>query len=169
PTTQYPPVGSNDGGTGHWSIVNRAGASSNSLDYQEGVTGVGGIGIPKPDAPDPASGIPLTGNDLLHRTLEYNQNGVHFDGHLWRQHPDGTPQEIFLEAKAHYNFFLKPWAGKGKLDEIVTDMHDQMDRQLRVLPPGAKLEWHFQEEEFANHIRNSLPRELQDVEVYWTP
>jgi hypothetical protein len=50
------------------------------------------------------------------------------------------------------------------------DFYDQMTNQLKAMPKGAKLEWHFQEKIVADEVRKGLPPKLQgQVNIYFNP
>ena len=96
----------------------------------------------------------------------YDSNGkpVRIDGHTWRGHP---PREVYLDAKRGYQrVYYDPASSKGIKDNLI----DEADRQLGVLPPGAKLEWHVSSREGADAISRILEdARIYDVDVIYTP
>ena len=96
----------------------------------------------------------------------YDSNGkpVRIDGRTWRGHP---PQEVYLDAKRGYQrVYYDPASSKGIKDNLI----DEADRQLGVLPPGAKLEWHISSREGADAISRILEdARIYDVDVIYTP
>ncbi len=96
----------------------------------------------------------------------YDSNGkpVRIDGRTWRGHP---PQEVYLDAKRGYQrVYYDPASSKGIKDNLI----DEADRQLGVLPPGAKLEWHISTREGADAIAKILFGEgIYGIDVIYTP
>ena len=96
----------------------------------------------------------------------YDSNGkpVRIDGRTWRGHP---PQEVYLDAKRGYQrVYYDPASSKGIKDNLI----DEADRQLGVLPPGAKLEWHISSREGADAIAKILFGEgIYGIDVIYTP
>jgi len=96
----------------------------------------------------------------------YDSNGdpVRIDGRTWRGHP---PQEIYLDAKRGYQrIHYDPTNTKGMQQQLI----DEAKRQLKVLPPGAKLEWHISSREAADAISRILEDEgIYGVDVVYTP
>ena len=96
----------------------------------------------------------------------YDSQGkpVRIDGRTWRGHP---PQEVYLDAKRGYQrVYYDPASSKGIKDNLI----DEADRQLGVLPPGAKLEWHISSREGADAISRILEdARIYDVDVIYTP
>ena len=96
---------------------------------------------------------------------------VDFDGHAWRKDGNGNPQEVFLEAKNKYGWLFGKSKGlEPKRIQTMKDFYDQMTNQLKAMPKGAKLEWHFQEKIVADEVRKGLPPKLQgQVNIYFNP
>ena len=96
----------------------------------------------------------------------YNSQGepVRIDGRTWRGHP---PQEVYLDAKRGYQrAYYDPASSKGIKDNLI----DEANRQLGVLPPGAKLEWHVSSREGANAISTILAKKrIRGIDVIYTP
>ena len=96
----------------------------------------------------------------------YDSKGkpVRIDGRTWRGHP---PQEVYLDAKRGYQrVYYDPTHSEGMQQQLV----DEAKRQRRVLPPGAKLEWHISSREGADAISRILEDEgIYDVDVIYTP
>ncbi|WP_338569730.1 Tox-REase-5 domain-containing protein [Arachnia propionica] len=96
----------------------------------------------------------------------YDSNGepVRIDGRTWRGQP---PQEVYLDAKRGYQrVYYDPTHTKGMQQQLI----DEAKRQRRVLPPGAKLEWHISSREGADAISRILEDEgIYDVDVIYTP
>ena len=96
----------------------------------------------------------------------YDSNGdpVRIDGRTWRGHP---PQEVYLDAKRGYQrIYYDPASSKGIKDNLIAEAK----RQLGVLPPGAKLEWHISTREGANAISTILAKKrIRGIDVIYTP
>ena len=96
----------------------------------------------------------------------YDSKGkpVRIDGRTWRGHP---PQEVYLDAKRGYQrTYYDPASSKGIKDNLIAEAN----RQLGVLPPGAKLEWHISSREGADAISRILENKgIYDVDVIYTP
>ena len=96
----------------------------------------------------------------------YDSKGkpVRIDGRTWRGHP---PQEVYLDAKRGYQrVYYDPASSKGIKDNLIAEAK----RQRRVLPPGAKLEWHISSREGADAISRILAKEkIYGVDVIYTP
>ena len=96
----------------------------------------------------------------------YDSQGepVRIDGRTWRGHP---PQEVYLDAKRGYQrVYYDPASSKGIKDNLIAEAK----RQLGVLPPGAKLEWHISSREGADAISRVLEdKGIYDVDVIYTP
>ena len=96
----------------------------------------------------------------------YDSKGkpVRIDGRTWRGHP---PQEVYLDAKRGYQrAYYDPASSKGIKDNLIAEAK----RQRRVLPPGAKLEWHISSREGADAISRILAKEkIYGVDVIYTP
>ena len=96
----------------------------------------------------------------------YDSKGkpVRIDGRTWRGHP---PQEVYLDAKRGYQrVYYDPASSKGIKDNLI----DEANRQLGVLPPGAKLEWHISSREGANAISTILAKKrIRGIDVIYTP
>ena len=96
----------------------------------------------------------------------YDSNGdpVRIDGRTWRGHP---PQEVYLDAKRGYQrIHYDPASSKGIKDNLIAEAK----RQLGVLPPGAKLEWHISTREGANAISTILAKKrIRGIDVIYTP
>ena len=96
----------------------------------------------------------------------YDSNGepVRIDGRTWRGHP---PQEVYLDAKRGYQrVYYDPASSKGIKDNLIAEAK----RQLGVLPPGAKLEWHISSREGADAIAKILFGEgIYGIDVIYTP
>ena len=96
----------------------------------------------------------------------YNSQGepVRIDGRTWRGHP---PQEVYLDAKRGYQrAYYDPTHSEGMQQQLI----DEANRQLGVLPPGAKLEWHISSREGADAISRILEdARIYDVDVIYTP
>ena len=96
----------------------------------------------------------------------YDSNGdpVRIDGPTWRGHP---PQEVYLDAKRGYQrIYYDPASSKGIKDNLIAEAK----RQLGVLPPGAKLEWHISTREGANAISTILAKKrIRGIDVIYTP
>ena len=96
----------------------------------------------------------------------YDSKGkpVRIDGRTWRGHP---PQEVYLDAKRGYQrAYYDPASSKGIKDNLIAEAK----RQRRVLPPGAKLEWHISSREGADAISRILENKgIYDVDVIYTP
>lgn len=91
---------------------------------------------------------------------------VSFDGHTHRGHP---PVEVFLEAKDGYaQLHYRPdsdWSTR-----VSARLAAQADRQLTVVPEGARLEWHVSDPHGAAGIRTALAeRGIFEVDVVYTP
>ncbi|WP_420111728.1 hypothetical protein [Pseudactinotalea sp.] len=93
---------------------------------------------------------------------------VDFDGHTTRGRP---PQEVFLDGKDGYEVL-------GRAPEIPmsqgmrTNLLAEADRQLRVLPEDAVLEWHVSDPVGASAIRKLLADNgitADDITVIYTP
>ena len=98
----------------------------------------------------------------------YDSNGepVRIDGRTWRGHP---PQEVYLDAKRGYQI-LHHNPTHEKAVGIKGNLIDEANRQLGVLPPGAKLEWHISSREAADAISRILAKEkIYGVDVIYTP
>lgn len=96
----------------------------------------------------------------------YDSNGepVRIDGRTWRGQP---PQEVYLDAKRGYQrVYYDPTHTKGMQQQLI----DEAKRQRRVLPPGAKLEWHISSREGANAISTILAKKrIRGIDVIYTP
>ena len=96
----------------------------------------------------------------------YDSNGepVRIDGRTWRGHP---PQEVYLDAKRGYQrVYYDPASSEGIKDNLIAEAK----RQLGVLPPGAKLEWHISSREGANAISTILAKKrIRGIDVIYTP
>jgi len=96
----------------------------------------------------------------------YDSKGkpVRIDGRTWRGHP---PQEVYLDAKRGYQrAYYDPTNTKGMQQQLI----DEAKRQRRVLPPGAKLEWHISSREGADAISRILEdARIYNVDVIYTP
>ena len=96
----------------------------------------------------------------------YDSKGkpVRIDGRTWRGHP---PREVYLDAKRGYQrIHYDPTNTKGMQQQLI----DEAKRQRRVLPPGAKLEWHISSREGADAISRILAKEkIYGVDVIYTP
>ena len=98
----------------------------------------------------------------------YDSKGkpVRIDGHTWRGHP---PQEIYLDAKRGYQI-LHHNPDHPKAKGVQQQLIKEANRQLEVLPPGAKLEWHVSSREAADAISRILEDEgIYGVDVIYTP
>ena len=98
----------------------------------------------------------------------YDSQGepVRIDGRTWRGHP---PQEVYLDAKRGYQI-LHHNPTHEKAVGIKGNLIDEANRQLGVLPPGAKLEWHISSREAADAISRILAKEkIYGVDVIYTP
>mgnify|MGYP000890236738 FL=1 len=98
----------------------------------------------------------------------YDSNGdpVRIDGRTWRGHP---PQEVFLDAKRGYQI-LHHDPDHPKAKGMQQQLIDEAKRQSRVLPRGAKLEWHISSREAADAISRILEdARIYDVDVIYTP
>ena len=84
---------------------------------------------------------------------DFIYNGVRFDG---------IANGVLQEAKGKYAFLLeKGWAQ----DRLV----DQANRQIKAAN-GAKIEWHFAEQEAANTVQQLFKdRGVRGIDVYYTP
>lgn len=73
--------------------------------------------------------------------------------------------KTLLDAKGKYAFLLeKGWAQSSLLK--------QAQRQLKAVKGinGAKIEWHFAEEEAANTVRALFKQEgVKGIDVFYTP
>lgn len=89
---------------------------------------------------------------------------MRIDGRTWRGHP---PREVYLDAKRGYQrIYYDPASSKGIKDNLIAEAK----RQLGVLPPGAKLEWHISSREGADAISRILEdKGIYDVDVIYTP
>ena len=155
-----PAPGDSDGGPGEWQTRNR-GMSKAAAEYQKHVTGVDHT---------------LNANEKSFAIQEYivrksDGQPVDFDGHVWRKDGNGNPQEVFLEAKNKYGWLFGDSKGlRPKRLQTMNDFYDQMTNQLKAMPRGAKLEWHFQEKIVADEVRKGLPPKLQgQVKIYFNP
>ena len=96
----------------------------------------------------------------------YDSKGkpVRIDGRTWRGHP---PQEVYLDAKRGYQrVYYDPTHSEGMQRQLI----DEAKRQLGVLPPGAKLEWHISSREGADAIAKVLFGEgIYGIDVIYTP
>jgi len=98
----------------------------------------------------------------------YDSQGepVRIDGRTWRGHP---PQEVYLDAKRGYQI-LHHNPTHEKSVGMKGNLIDEANRQLGVLPPGAKLEWHISSREAADAISRILEdARIYDVDVIYTP
>ena len=98
----------------------------------------------------------------------YDSQGepVRIDGRTGRGHP---PQEVYLDAKRGYQI-LHHNPTHEKAVGIKGNLIDEANRQLGVLPPGAKLEWHISSREAADAISRILAKEkIYGVDVIYTP
>lgn len=150
-----PTLGSTDGGPGEWTQVNRR--EGPWRDYQEQITGAQG---------DP-------GKPIEYRVTDANGNRVDYDGRVVR---DGQPpQEVYLEAKGESWFFNEKNASKPSLDSMrqreLDRNVDQIDRQLDMMPDGAKLEWHVESPDHARALEERLRGTdyADDVTIVHTP
>ncbi|TLH64314.1 hypothetical protein C1S80_12845 [Mycolicibacterium aubagnense] len=132
-----------------WRHVNR-GPDKPWMDFQGQVGGVERTPdghIPEYVRIDPTTGKP-----------------VDYDGQLFR-----GPQEVYLEAKdGHRGLAFAPdstyW--EGRADKTL----EQVERQLRALPPDAILEWHVSDPYGAAAIRKLFEANgIYDVPVIYTP
>ena len=96
----------------------------------------------------------------------YDSKGkpVRIDGRTWRGHP---PQEVYLDAKRGYQrVYYDPTHSEGMRKQLIAEAN----RQLGVLPPGAKLEWHISSREGADAISRILEdARIYNVDVFYTP
>lgn len=156
-TSQNGPV--SDLGPGEWKSTNR-GMSAAAAGYQHHVSGV-------------SYWHHSTGKSW--GTCEYVVQGkdgpVEFDGHVLRDRGTHHPQETYLEAKYGYDWILQDTKfHQRKREEILEEFWDQMRKQLRVIPKGAKLEWHFSDKRVADLVRARISKELgRLVDIYWNP
>lgn len=93
---------------------------------------------------------------------------VRFDGHTWRGEPPG---EVFLEAKDGYGV-LEYRPDSGTAQGMATNLLDEAERQLRVLPEDALLEWHVSDPVGASAVRRLLAEAgigPEDITVIYTP
>lgn len=147
----YPPVspsnfavGASDGGPGIWSFLSRP--DNDAYRYQERITG----------AP---------------HGVEYNVNGVHFDGY-------DASRDVLLDAK-HWTQEcpLGDRCRSEPLKQILTDrLLEEARRQLNAIDgPDTRIEWRVVDEEMALRISSILDRGIpgiddrQRISVIFTP
>jgi hypothetical protein len=132
-----------------WRYVNR-GPDQPWMDFQGQVGGV--ERTPDGHLPEYVRTDPTTGKP------------VDYDSHVFR-----GPQEVYLEAKdGHRGLAFAPdstyW--EGRADKTL----DQVERQIRALPPDAILEWHVSDPYGAAAIRKLFETNgIYDVPVIFTP
>jgi hypothetical protein len=132
-----------------WRYVNR-GPDQPWMDFQGQVGGV--ERTPDGHLPEYVRTDPTTGKP------------VEYDAQVFR-----GPQEVYLEAKdGHRGLAFAPdstyW--EGRADKTL----EQVERQLRALPPDAILEWHVSDPYGAAAIRKLFEANgIYDVPVIYTP
>ncbi|MFL0289172.1 hypothetical protein ACJH6H_28445 [Mycobacterium sp. SMC-21] len=132
-----------------WRHVNR-GPDKPWMDFQGQVGGI--ERTPEGHLPEYVRTDPTTGKP------------VEYDAQVFR-----GPQEVYLEAKdGHRGMAFAPdstyW--EGRADKTL----EQVERQLRALPPDAILEWHVSDPYGAAAIRKLFEANgIYDVSVIYTP
>jgi hypothetical protein len=118
------------------------------------------------------SGVPrLSDGRMVEYCVTSPETGrpVSYDGHTYRDRPEGGTQEVFLESKRGYRFLaFSPDTTKSQ--RVKEKILDEADRQTGALPEGARLEWHISDPYGAGAIRQILDEGgYFDIELFNTP